>query len=134
MQRSRITRDKSIEKAISEILKSRARSRVYIFLLRKNGAKSEQIIKGTKLHPSTVRETLSKMFDQKLIYRKKLKNDSIGKNPYLYYAISPVKLLERYAHEIEGRLNKIANLAFSAKTGDNYKSVKIKIYERVDKT
>jgi hypothetical protein len=53
-------RDKSIEKAVNDILRSRARSRIYIFLLRKNGAKSEEIIKGTKLHPSTVRETLSK--------------------------------------------------------------------------
>ena len=89
-------KDKSIEKAVNDILKSRARSRIYIYLLRKNGARSEEIIKGTRLHPSTVRETLSKMHYQKLIFRKKIKNDSIGKNPYIYYAISPLELLKKY--------------------------------------
>lgn len=132
MQKTRAKRDKSIEKAVHEILKSRARSRIYTYLLRKNGAKTEQIIKGTRLHPSTVRETLSKMYEQKLIVRKKIKNGSIGKNPYLYYAISPVKLLQRYASEIEDRLNRLANLAFSADEARDYKSVRIKIYERVE--
>lgn len=132
MQESTIKVDKNIEKAVREILKSRARSRIYIFLLRKNGAKTEQIIKGTKLHPSTVRETLSKMYDQKLIYRKKIKNDSIGKNPYIYYSIPPLKLLQRYANEIEEKLNKIANLTYSKKT--SYRPFRIKIKEIVDKT
>ena len=63
----RISRDKSIEKAVREILKSKAKSCIYIYLLRKNGAKTGQIIKGTKLHPSTVRETLSNMYDLRII-------------------------------------------------------------------
>ena len=130
MQRSGVKIDKNIENAVREILKSRARSRIYIYLLRKNGAKTEQIIIGTKLHPSTVRETLSKMHDQKLIYRKKIKNDSIGKNPYIYYPIPPVKLLKKYANEIEEKLYKIANLAFSKKK--NYQSVRIKVKEKLD--
>jgi len=115
MQRTGIKVDKNIEKAVREILKSRARSRIYLYLLRKNGAKTEQIIKGTKLHPSTVRETLSKMYDQELIYRKKQKNDSIGKNPYIFYSIPPIKLLKKYADDIEDKLNKIANLTLSKK-------------------
>jgi predicted transcriptional regulator len=126
-------RDKSIEKAVNDILRSRARSRIYIFLLRKNGAKSEEIIKGTKLHPSTVRETLSKMYDLKLIYREKLKNDSIGKNPFIYYPISPIELLKRHANEIEDRLNKLASLA-SRQKSKNYRPVRIRIQERSDKT
>jgi len=130
MQRTRIKVDKNIEKAVREILKSRARSRIYLFLLRKNGAKTEQIIKGTKLHPSTVRETLSKMYDQELIYRKKQKNDSIGKNPYIFYSIPPIKLLKKYADDIEDKLNKIANLTLSKKS--KLRLVKIKIKERAD--
>jgi len=118
--------------AVREILKSRARSCIYLFLHRKGGAKTEQIIKGSRLHPSTVRETLSKMYDQKLIYRKKIKNDSIGKNPYVFYAIPPVKLLKRYAGEIEDKLNKIANLASSVDNIRRRRPVKIKIYERED--
>lgn len=130
MRRTGINRDKSIEKTVHDILKSRSRSRIYVYLLRKNGAKTEEIIKGTKLHPSTVRETLSKMYNQKLIYRKKIKNDSIGKNPYLYYAIPPVNLLKRYANEMEERLNKLASLAFS--DDKNYKPIRIKIHEGAD--
>jgi len=132
MQRPGAKIDKNIENAVREILKSTARSRIYIYLLRKNGAKTEQIIKATKLHPSTVRETLSKMHDQKLIFRKKIKSDSIGKNPYIYYSIPPVKLLKKYANEVEEKLNKIANLAFSKKT--NYRPVRIRIKESVDKS
>jgi len=125
-------RDKSIEKAVNDILKSRARSRIYIYLLRKNSARTEEIIKGTKLHPSTVRETLSKMYKLKLIYREKIKNDSIGKNPYIYYPISPIELLKRHANEIEDRLNKLASLSSRQKI-KNYRPVRIKIQERTDK-
>ena len=132
MKNAGITRDKSVENAVREILKSRARSRIYMFLLRKDGVITEQIIKGTHLHPSTVRETLSKMYEQKLIYRKKIKNDSIGKNPFMFYAISPVTLLKRYSNEMEDRLNKLAGLAFSKDERKNYRPVRIRIIERVE--
>lgn len=130
MGRTDIRIDKNTEKAVRDILKSRARSRIYLYLLKKNGARTEQIIKGTRLHPSTVRETLSQMHDQHLICRKKLKNDNIGKNPYIYHAISPIKLLKGYASEIEDRLNKLASLAFSSEGAGKYRPVRIKIYER----
>lgn len=133
MQRSGNNGNKKIEKAIDDILQSRARSRIYLYLLRRNGAKTEQIIRGTKLHPSTVRETLSQMYNQKLIFRKKIKNDSIGKNPYMYYPLSPIKLLKQYTDEIEDRLNKLASLAFD-NNAKNYRPVQIKIQEKVGKT
>ena len=133
MRKAEFNRDKSIEKAVNDILKSRARSRIYIYLLRKNGAKTEEIIKGTKLHPSTVRETLSKMHDNNQIYRKKHKNDSIGKNPYIFYPVSPIKLIKRHAREIEDRLNKLASLAFSRGREENFRPVEINIDEGVEK-
>jgi sugar-specific transcriptional regulator TrmB len=68
------------------------------------------------------------MHGQKLIYREKLKNDSIGKNPYFYRAVSPVKLLQKKAKEIEDRLNRIANI--TEKKGRKNKYVRIKIYKR----
>jgi len=132
MQKANISRDKSIEKTVHDILKTRAKSRIYIYLLGKDGVKTEQIIKGTKLHPSTVRETLSTMYNQKLIIRKKMKNDNIGKNPYLYFPISPIELLNRHVNEMEERLNKLANLAFSMDKTKNYKPVKINIKEQVE--
>lgn len=127
MQRSGLKADKNIEKTIHDILKSRAISRIYLYLLRKNGAKTEEIIRGTKLHPSTVRETLSKMYSQKLIYRIKIKNESIGKNPFIYYPLPPIELIKRYSQEIENRLNKLANLTIQKKNNDDNLSVKIKI-------
>ena len=129
---SKNSRDKNIEKAVQDILKSRARSRIYVYLLRKNGARTEEIIKGTKLHPSTVRETLSKMYDLDLIFRRKIKNDSIGKNPYIYYPIPPIELLKRYADEIEERLNRLAKCTSNKRT-KGYRPVRIKIQERADK-
>jgi predicted transcriptional regulator len=131
MKRSGIKADKNMEKTVHDILKSRSRSRIYVYLLKKNGARTEEIIKGTKLHPSTVRETLSKMHSQKLIIRKKIKNESIGKNPYMYYPIPPVELLKRYKQDIEDRLNKLASLAVPKENHNDNLAVKIKIYEGV---
>ncbi len=127
MQEKTTRLDKNIEKAVHEILKSRARARVYVYLVGRNGAKSEQIIKGTKLHPSTVREILSEMHDKRLIYRKKIQKGSIGKNPYMYFAIPPAELLKRYRGEMEDRLNRLARLAFHANNEPYNGSVKIKI-------
>jgi len=124
-------KNKRLEAAIRDILKSQAQSRIYLYLLRKNAAKTEDIIKGTHLHPSTVRETLAKMHSEKLIFRKKLKNDNIGKNPFLYYPLPPLDLLRRYAAEIEERLNNIAALAVQKKPAEeSFRPVKIKISNR----
>jgi len=117
MNKTRSPIDKNIETAVHELLDSRAESRIYVYLLRKNGARSDDIINGTKLHPSTVRELLSKMYTQKVIYRQKIKTESIGKNPYLYCAVSPIILLQRRVKIIESRLNKIASL--TGKTNGN---------------
>ncbi len=133
MRRTETFRDKNLEQIVHDILKSRARSRIYVYLLRKNGAKTDQIIKGTQLHPSTVRETLSKMYEQKLIIRKKLKNDSIGKNPFIYYPISPIKLLKRHTNEMENKLNRLAKLTLTKEEAKNYRPIRIKFYEGADK-
>jgi predicted DNA-binding transcriptional regulator len=122
MQKTRSPIDKNIETAVHELLDSRAESRIYIYLLRKNGAFSEEIIRGTKLHPSTVRELLSKMYENKIVFRKKIKTDGIGKNPYFYAAVSPIVLLQRRVKIIESRLNKIASL-----TGKTHKSAYVQI-------
>jgi predicted DNA-binding transcriptional regulator len=124
MNKPRSPINKNIETAVHELLDSRAESRIYIYLLRRNRARSEEIIKGTKLHPSTVRELLSKMYDNKIIFREKIKTDSIGKNPYSYGAVSPIILLQRRVKIIESRLNKIANLTEKT-NGNNYVQIKI---------
>jgi predicted DNA-binding transcriptional regulator len=122
MKKTRSPIDKNIETAVHELLDSRAESRIYVYLLRKNWARSEDIIRGTKLHPSTVRELLSKMYGNKIIVREKLKTEGIGKNPYLYGAVSPLLLLQRRVKVIESRLNTIAKLSGSS---NGYKYVQI---------
>jgi predicted transcriptional regulator len=134
MRRVRLLREKGLEQAVLDILKSRAKTSIYVYLLRNNGSLTEEIIDGTKLHPSTVRETLSKMYDQKLIIRKKIKNDNIGKNPYLYYPIPPIDLLEKHTQEMEERLNKLANITFSKKERKKYRPIRIRIFRRTDST
>lgn len=125
-------RDKGIERAVREMLKSKAKTCIYLYLLRKNGAKAEDIIKGTRLHPSTVRETLSRMYDDNQIYRKKIKNDSIGKNPFMYYPVPPVELLKRHTDEIEERLNQLVSLSFSKNYKKNNRFFRVKIIEKVE--
>ncbi len=102
--------DKVTERAIHDLFRSRAESQIYLYLLRKNGARSTDIIRGTHLHPSTVRELLARMHSRRYIIREKQKNDHIGKNPYLYRAVAPLSILKRYAQELETRLNRIAAL------------------------
>ena len=125
MSKPRSPIDKKIETAVHELLDSRAESRIYVYLLRKNGARSEEIIRGTHLHPSTVRELLSKMYIHKIIYREKIKTESIGKNPYLYAAVPPILLLQRRVKIIESRLNKIANLTRESERTTKYVQITI---------
>jgi len=106
---------RSLEAAVQELFDSQAESRVYVFLLRHDGVLSDEIVHGTKLHPSTVRELLSMMYSRRLITRKKLKTPTIGKNPYLYYAVSPLVLVRRRAKVLERRLSALA--AYASDTG-----------------
>ena len=66
----------------------------------------------------------------KIIFRKKQKNDSIGKNPFIYYPISPLNLLKKYTNEIEEKLTKIANLSNTKYNDYKTNRVKIKIFEK----
>ena len=72
------------------------------------------------------------MNDQQIIFRKKQKNDSIGKNPYIYYPIPPLNLLKKYTNEIEEKLTNIANLQNSKYKNLKNNRVKIKIFEKED--
>lgn len=102
------SRVRSLEDAVLELFDSRAESRIYLFLLRHDGVLSEEVIRGTRLHPSTVRELLSSMYEARVVIRRKLRTESIGKNPYLYYAVSPLVLLRRRVRILERRLNLVA--------------------------
>jgi len=130
MGKERMHSTRAIESLVQDILKSKAQSQIYLFLLRKNGAKTDDIIDGTRLHPSTVREALVKMHGKKLVFRKKQKNDNIGKNPYTYFPLPAVKLLKRYASDLETKLNNLASLAVKSTAKKPVNIVKINIIDR----
>lgn len=132
MGKDRMYSTKALESLVQDILKSRAQSRIYLFLLRKNAAKTSDIINGTRLHPSTVRETLVKMHAKKLIFRKKQRNDNIGKNPFTYSPLPPVELLKRYVSDLEMKLNDLAMLAMKNSSTSSKNVVKIKILDQED--
>jgi len=110
MRKAGNTTDGQLEKTIRDIIKSKAQSRIYLFLLRKNHSRTQDIIKGTRLHPSTVREALVQMHQKHLIRREKIQNDSIGKNPYIYSPLPPVLLIKKYIEDMEHRLNTLVHL------------------------
>ncbi len=107
--------DSSAMQAINLVVKSKAQSKVYLFLLKHPSARGEEIVKGTNLHPSTVRESLSKMYSRKLIKRVKLKNELIGKNPFIYSAVSPSVLLQQYVGQLEEQWNSLLNRTLGSK-------------------
>jgi len=110
MRKAGNTTDNQLEKTIRDIVKSKAQSRIYLFLLRKNYSRTQDIIKGTQLHPSTVREALVQMHQKHLIRREKIQNDSIGKNPYIYSPLPPVLLIKKYIEDMERRLNTLVHI------------------------
>jgi hypothetical protein len=72
------------------------------------------------------------MYAQKVIFREKIRTETIGKNPYLYRAVSPIVLLRRRVKIIETRLNKIASL--TGKSNGTNKFVQIMIDHRGGET
>ncbi|HEC89172.1 MAG TPA: ArsR family transcriptional regulator [Thermoplasmatales archaeon] len=122
-------KDEELEIVLEGILKSHAQSLIYLYLLRNGKAKAEDIIRGTKLHPSTVRESLSKMHARGLISRVKLKNDSIGKNPYLYHPLPVIQLLKIYTMEMEEKFNRLISL-----TSNSLVHLKIEVSDREDES
>ncbi len=120
------------EQAIQSLLQSQAQTRIYLYLLRKDKARSEDIVRGTRLHPSTVRELLSKMYTQNRIRREKLKNGCIGKNPYVYCAVPPKKLLQKYIEELEKTFNSIIHLP--NQSPDSTHQIRITIDEKTEET
>jgi predicted transcriptional regulator len=119
--------DWQIEKTIREIIKSKAQSKIYLFLLRQTHVRTEEIIKGTKLHPSTVREALVQMHQKHLIQREKINNDSIGKNPFIYSPIPPFLLIKKYIEDMEHRLNNLVQLSEIRQENNKIQSIHINI-------
>jgi len=127
MRKAGNTTENQLEKTIRDIIKSKAQSSIYLFLLRKNTGRTKDIIKGTRLHPSTVREALVEMHKNQLIRREKIRNDTIGKNPYIYSPLPPVLLIKKYIQDMEHRLNNLVHLTESQNRNKHLPSIEINI-------
>lgn len=101
---------RKMEKILTEALKSESASKIYLAVYKRGGLRSSEIATITGLHPSTVRECLARLCKQRVLYREKIKEKTVGKNPYIYFAASPLKILKIYIKKVENDLNHLAKL------------------------
>jgi|TARA_B100002003_G_C14113977_1_gene535813 predicted transcriptional regulator len=102
--------DEAFAGLIKIFLNTDTKLKIYLYLRKMGRSTSHQISKGANLYPSSVRETLKKMFKEGIVTRDKLKIEGAGKNPYEYEAISSKELTKRGITDMEKNLNKMFNL------------------------
>ncbi|MEE8359046.1 MAG: helix-turn-helix domain-containing protein [Candidatus Hydrothermarchaeales archaeon] len=102
--------DAALVNVLKFFLDTESKAKIYLYL-RKNGkSTSREIAKGANLYPSSAREALIEMTKTGITKREKLKKEGVGKNPYIYEAISPIELTKKKIDKIEKRLNKLINI------------------------
>jgi predicted transcriptional regulator len=102
--------DQGIVDLLSWVLDTETRARIYVYLRKHPGSTSEEIAEGTGLYPSTVRESLAELHDEKKVTREKRESAGAGNNPYAYTAIAPSELVSGIVDEVQGELNTVFNL------------------------
>ncbi|MDY6779587.1 MAG: helix-turn-helix domain-containing protein [Halobacteria archaeon] len=102
--------DTGLVELLSSFLETETRSKVYLYLRKRGEATSEEIAEDTGLYPSTVRETLSDLYQEGIVERRKKQTEGAGNNPYVYTAIPPSNLAQKFSERVEERLNKLFNL------------------------
>ena len=102
--------DEGIVDLLSWLLDTETRARIYIYLRQSPGCTSEEIAQGTGLYPSTVREALAELHDERIVGRHKRASEGAGNNPYEYTAIPPSELVGEIVSQVQDELNTIFNL------------------------
>lgn len=125
--------DEALVNLLKYFLDTETKAKIYLYLRKKGKATSEEIAEGANLYPSSVREALAGMYKSRVLKREKLKMEGVGKNPYVYEAISPSELTKKKIKGIEHRLNKLFNLDTYLKEGKEIKPPKIPIRIRIEK-
>jgi len=83
------------------------KAKIYIYLRKAGKSTAEDVVKGTSLYITSVREALAEMTRSNVVKRTKLPKSGAGKPPYVYEAISPRELIEAMAGTIQDKLNQI---------------------------
>ncbi|MFB6283735.1 MAG: helix-turn-helix domain-containing protein [Halobacteria archaeon] len=102
--------DKGLIDLLSGFLDTETRAKAYLYLRKRGEATSEEIAEDTGLYPSTVRETLSDLYQEGVVERRKKQTGGAGNNPYIYTAVPPSDLAKRFSDRVEDRLNTLFNL------------------------
>ena len=83
------------------------KAKIYIYLRKAGKSTAEDIVKGTGLYITSVREALSEMHESGVVRREKIEKTGAGKPPYVYEAIPPRELIEKMSDEIQEKLSRI---------------------------
>jgi len=102
--------DEGIVDLLSWLLDTETRARIYVHLRQHPNSTSDEIAEGTGLYPSTVREALAGLHDERTVIRGKRQNDGAGNNPYEYSAIPPSDLVGDVVDDVQSQLNTVFNL------------------------
>jgi predicted transcriptional regulator len=102
--------DEGVVDLLSWILETETRARIYIHLRQHPDSTSDEIADGTGLYPSTVREALAALHEDRTVERSKRENDGAGNNPYEYSAIPPSDLIGGVVDDVQGYMNAVFNL------------------------
>jgi predicted transcriptional regulator len=102
--------DEGLIDLLSWILETDTRARIYVHLRQHPDSTSEEIAEGTGLYPSTVREALASLHEEKTVSRSKRQNAGAGNNPYEYSAIPPSDLVSDVVDDVQRHLNTVFNL------------------------
>jgi len=102
--------DQGIVDLLAWILDTETRARIYVYLRQHPHSTSDEVADGTGLYPSTVREALAELHDEKTVSRDKRESSGAGNNPYEYEAIAPSELVRGVVGEVQRELNTVFNL------------------------
>jgi len=102
--------DDSLVDLLAWVLDTETRARIYIYLREQPRSTSDEIAAGTGLYPSTVREALAELTDERKVTRTKRESGGAGNNPYEYEAIAPSELVRGAVGQVQEELNAVFTL------------------------
>ncbi|RLF92372.1 hypothetical protein DRN45_07465 [Thermococci archaeon] len=109
-----LKKDREKESFLTETLRwlniGDAKSKVYLYLLKKKRATAKEIIEEAGLYPTTVREVLTEMVKEGVLEREKLKIENAGRNPYVYNAVSPLEIIKKRITVLEKGVSELLSL------------------------